>query len=78
MSIYDDGKKTINDFVNRYGEGMYNGGYEDGKTEMLSIIEDIKAEISQERDNNRNGEYDKIFELCLLIIDKHISGKEQA
>ena len=40
--------------------------------------EDIKAEIKQKREENRNGEYDKIFELCLLIIDKHTSGKEQA
>lgn len=44
----------------------------------LSVIDDIKAEIKQKREENRNGEYDKIFELCLLIIDKHTSGKEQA
>jgi len=43
-----------------------------------SVIDDIKAEIKQKREENRNGEYDKIFELCLLIIDKHTSGKEQA
>lgn len=41
----------------------------------LSVIEDIKTEIKQKREENRNGEYDKIFELCLLIIDKHTSGK---
>lgn len=43
-----------------------------------SVIEDIKSEIKQKREENRNGEYDKIFELCLLIIDKHTSGKDQA
>ena len=43
-----------------------------------SVIEDIKAEINQKREENRNGEYDKIFELCLLIIDKYTSGKEHA
>lgn len=42
----------------------------------MSVVEDIKAEIQAYRNNNSIGEYDKIFELCLLIIDEHINGKE--
>lgn len=40
-------------------------------------IKKMRAEILEERQKNTNMEYDKIFELCILIIDKYMaeSGK---
>ncbi len=43
---------------------------------LEKAIEDIKAELEVEREKNTNGEYDKIFELCSLIINKHIGDTE--
>ena len=45
------------------------------KDSINEVLDKIRAEIIQERESNTYGEYDKIFELCLLIIDKY--GKEQ-
>ena len=41
----------------------------------LSVIEDIKSEMTRFK-NNRTEETIKAIDLCLSIIDKHISGKE--
>ena len=40
------------------------------------VLNKIRAEILEERLKNTNMEYDKIFELCILIIDKYKVGKE--
>lgn len=39
-------------------------------------IEKMRAEILEERQKNTNMEYDKIFELCILIIDKYTVESE--
>ena len=39
-------------------------------------IEKMRAEILEERRKNTNMEYDKIFELCILIIEKYIDESE--
>ena len=45
----------------------------------MSVIEDVKAEIGEYRDNfilaNRH-DLAAVAENCLMFIDKHISGKE--
>lgn len=40
----------------------------------LKDIENMRAEILEYRRDNMNMEYDKIFELCILIIEKY-TGK---
>ena len=63
-------------------QDIYNTGYVRGKNYMSYVIEDIKAEIEQERDKvyqNRQGHdtyYADGLDTALEIIDKHISGKE--
>lgn len=45
----------------------------------LSVIEDIKAEIAQFKDNEHTYEYggfDRAYNGIMDIIDNHISGKE--
>ena len=44
----------------------------------MSMIEDIKAEISEYKDNKViHVERNEMVDIMLEIIDKHISGKEQ-
>lgn len=62
--------------MNRKEVTDYTAGYDDCIADMMQMLDEIKAEIEVEREKNTNGEYDKIFELCLLIIDKHIGGEK--
>lgn len=61
----------------------YKKGYDDCKEEMLSVIEDIKEEISHIATWERIDEHTslvrtgkEIKELVLEIIDRHINGEE--
>ena len=48
-----------------------------GKEEVLDIIEDIKAEIAEYKDDKViHAERNEMIDIVLGIIDKHISGKE--
>ena len=46
------------------------------KQEVNKVLDKIRAEIIHNRESNTYGEYDKIFELCLLIIDKYKAESE--
>lgn len=61
-----------------YDREQYKKGYKD----VISVIEDIKAEIQETIDSTpyRYHDYEDgridAYEDCLEIIDKHINGKE--
>ena len=59
--------KEDNKSLCEYGQDCIKAGYE----KALQKINKIRAEIIEERRKNTNMEYDKIFELCILIIDKY-------
>ena len=54
----------------------YKRGYDDCKEEMLSVIENIKAEIEEKmNDCATTSIYTRLgFQTSLNIIDKHIGG----
>ena len=68
-----------------YGTVKEEGGYTCASAEARRmaikalerelVLEDIKAEMTRFK-NNRTEEAIKAIDLCLSIIDKHISGKE--
>ncbi len=53
-----------------YDQGHCDG-IEVGYEIAMQNINKIRAEIIKEKLKNINMEYDKIFELCILIIDKY-------
>ena len=58
-------------------EQNYFAGYADCKTDMMSIIEDIKSEIAWHKDDKLiHAEVNEMIDIVLEIIDRHISGKE--
>lgn len=72
--LYDDEheeftekKMSIIDYVNTYTD--------EGVTTADDVLDKIRAEILEYRKKNINGEYDKIFELCILIIDKYTAER---
>ena len=51
---------------------------DNGKFVSMSVIEDIKSEISKYKDDKAiHVERNEMIDIVLEIIDKHISGKEQ-
>lgn len=61
-------KKRFRMRLNIMGDAIANG------TLLAEVIEDIKAEIKDQMDDD---DYFCGLNLALQIIDKHISGKEQ-
>lgn len=51
-------------------------GIEVGYEKAMQKINKARAEILEYRRDNMNMEYDKIFELCILIIEKYIDESE--
>jgi archaellum component FlaC len=57
----------------------YMRGYQDAKADMLSVIEDIKAEIKDLHNSHMINfvSADGAVDTCLEIIDKHIAERSK-
>ena len=53
----------------------YKRGYDDCKEEMLSVIENIKAEIESHIIESNGLDFNSALYIALEVIDKHIGGK---
>ena len=62
-------------FDERQYKADIDSAYECGRASVLSVIEDIKAEIHRANCYYHGTEWGMGIELCERIIDKHI-GKE--
>ena len=62
--------KEDNKLLCKYDQGHLDG-IEVGYEIAMQKINKARAEILEEKRKNTNMEYDKIFELCILIIDKY-------
>lgn len=64
--------KEDNKSLCEYDQDSIEVGYE----KAMQKIDKIRTEILKERRKNLNMEHDKIFELCILIIEKYIDESE--
>lgn len=67
--------KEDNKSLCEYDQGRLDG-IEVGYDIAMQKINKARAEIIEEKRKNMNMEYDKIFELCILIIEKYIDESE--
>lgn len=62
------------DDLGEYSGKLWKNAYERGKAEMLSVIEDIKTEISTYKDDKIiHFESNCMIDIVLDIIDKHLA-----
>ena len=55
----------------------YDKGYEKGKADMLKVIEDIRAEIAEYKDDKIiHAEQNEMIDIMLEIIDKYKAESE--
>lgn len=67
--------KEDNKSLCEYDQGHLDG-IEVGYDIAMQKINKARAEIIEEKRKNMNMEYDKIFEFCILIIEKYIDESE--